>query len=273
MSLRKFAGALIASAALGSAAYANPTITLTNPDFPTPGSPWTGFDWAQGGTAFTQGFVPVAGDTFTLTFFSHAVALQNGSTNLNTPLMDTNADGGPDAGKQYEYTIVSTIQEQVVSCAGNSCNFVVLGGTWDIYYHTAMNANSTLGSLGTGFKDGVKVLGGGWYGDPVAQTFTFSGSGGFALASLMGTVNYTDGTMFAPTLVGTNAVSTLQLGNRVTNWTNPGGYDGSTWAQLNPEVVFQADANQSFVPEPGILGLVGIGFAAFGMVARRRKSS
>jgi len=271
MKLLKLAGALAASAVFGSAAYANPTITLTNPDFPAPGAAWTGFDWAQGGTAYTQGFVPAANDLFSLTFFAHAVALQNGGANLATPLLDTNANGAGDSGKTYEYTIVSTINERVQSCVGTTCSFVVLGGTWDIFYDLAMDAKSTAGSLGTGFGNGTKVLAGTWLSDPVPQTFTYTGTGGQALAALTGTVTYTDGTMFAPDLVGTNAVSTLQLGNRQTSYTDPGGYAGQTWAQIGADVVFQADANQAFVPEPGVLALVGIGLTVFGAASRRRK--
>lgn len=273
MKLLKLAGAVAVSAAFATAAYANPTITLTNPDFPAPGVAWTGFDWAQGGTAYTQGFVPADNDLFSLTFFAHAVALQNGGANLSTPLLDTNANGAGDAGKTYEYTIVSTINERVVTCVGTTCDFVVLGGTWDVYYDVAMSADSTAGSLGTGFKDGTPVLSGTWNADPVPQTFTFTGLGGQALAALTGTVTFTDGTMFAPDLVGTNAVSTLQLGNRQTSYTDPGGFDGVSWAGLSPEVVFQADANQAFVPEPGVLALIGIGFTAFGVASRRRKSA
>lgn len=270
MSAVKFAGAVVATALFSASAYANPTITLTNPDFPT-GVNWTGFDWAQAGSAFTQGFAPAAGTNFTLTFFAHAVALQDGPTNLNSPLLDVNANGAADAGKSYEYTIVATISEQVQSCSVNSCDFTILGGTWDVYYDVGMNANALLGGFGTGYTDGVKVLSGQWNADPIAQTFTYTGAGGFVLAALSGTVTFTDGTMFSPDLVGTNAVSTLQLGNRQTNWADPGGFNGVTWAGLGAEVVFQADANQSFVPEPAVLGLMGIGLAAFGIAARRRE--
>src|SRR3954470_18864550 len=97
-------------------------ITITNTDGVLP---FAGFDWAQGGTAFTTGFVPTAGNTFTLTYFAWATALQapngGGFANFVPPGMDTDANGVPGStlpggGTAYEYTIAAVLQETVTGC-------------------------------------------------------------------------------------------------------------------------------------------------------------
>jgi hypothetical protein len=253
--------------------------------------PFDGFDWAGGGTAYTVGFNGTANDTFDLKYFAVATAFLVNGANSVPPGMDTVADGAPGpvfpatpfTGDKYEYTIVATLNEKVESCTtdntGNtSCTFDVLGGTFDIYYDTSSNANATAGSNGTGFSNGTLLISG-TVNPLTGQTFdTTTGSNS---TTLTGTINFTS-SLIDPALLGTTFTSTLQIGAAQTNYVDPGGFGGTPFSALqnpNPgdeDVVFQADANQSFtasvVPEPGSLALLGLGLGALGWIVRRKQS-
>nr|AEQ20447.1 PEP-CTERM motif protein of unknown function DUF1555 [uncultured bacterium CSL132] len=235
-----------------------------------------GFDWASAGTAFTTGFAPVATTAFTLTYFSQATAITFGGnpiSALSLPHMDTVANGVYDtppltAPSGYEYTIVATVNETVVGCVLTSCTFNVTGGTFNIYYDLTSNANMLAGSLGTGFNNGTVIIGGTINGGTQS---TFDTANGSNSTTLQGTVTTTNNTFVNPNLVGTTATTTLQIGNAVTDWTNPGGFNGAAFTANN--IVFQADANESFtqaVPEPGSLALLGAAFLGFFGLGRRR---
>lgn len=261
-------GAAAAAMAMSLSAHAA-TISYTGGQFTT----FNGFDWASDGTAFTTGFVPVDGDTFNLTYFASAVALR--SPNTVPSGMDIIADG---VSTGFGYTIVANLNERVTQCfaGGAICSFQLdAGSTFDIYYNPLLLANTNAGSLGTGYTLGTKIISGtvsatGPFG---GGTFTVSGSGGTGSASLLGTVTYTNSAFIAPDLVGTTFGTQLNLGNLITEWTNPGGFAGTAFNDGN--IVFQADGNQTFteaVPEPGSLALVSLALLGAGAVARRRKS-
>jgi hypothetical protein len=273
MKLRKIAAllALAGAATIGTSAQA--AATITNVDGVL--SPFGGFDWSSGSAAWTSGFVPVVGSTFTLYYAGWAVALTDtGSGTLFTPHLDTNANGLPVAPGAYEYTILGTLQETITSCNASFtvCEFQITGGSYDIYYDTAANARQ---SNGTGFLDGTKIISG-----TVGSTSNVFDTQTGGQATLNGTVNYTNAAYINPALVGTTFTSTLQLASAVTNFTVPTGFDfdnnGSSDALGQPGViVFQADANQTFttaVPEPGMLLLAGLGLAACGAFSRRRQA-
>ena len=239
------------------------TITNTDGTFN-----WTGFDWAQAGTAYTTGFVATAGDVFTIDAFAVAVSLQNGATVLTTPGLDATANG---ISTGYEYTLHVQLNETVQSCTGTSCTFNVTSGSYSIFYDTTANANALAGSFGTGFTDGFTLISGDVFAQP-GGTFTVSGTGGIGVTSLHGDVTFTNTAYINPALATTVAVTTLQLGDQTTNnWQNPGGFNGVAFP--GDSIVFQADANQSFaaaVPEPTSLALFGIAILAGGAASRRR---
>ena len=275
MKLRKIAAllALAGAAAFGTSAQAAATITNLDGTL----SPFGGFDWASGSAAWTSGFTPAVGSTFTLYYAGWAVSLTDtGSGTLFTPRLDTNANGSPAAPGTYEYTIFGTLQEEITSCNADFtvCEFKILGGTYDIYYDTAANAKQ---ANGTGFLDGTKIISGSVVGSPSNVFSNLTGG----QATLNGSVTYTNGAYINPALVGTTFTSTLQLASAVTNFTVPSGFDfdnnGSTDALGQPGViVFQADANQTFttsVPEPGMLLLAGSALAACGVFSRRRRQA
>lgn len=128
----------------------------------------TGLDWASTGSGVAKGVggfnpgvaLPVG---FEFDFLYQAVlkGVNGGAQNLNG--LDGEANGGGDLDKGYEFTIVSKMREVVLSSSvtppgpGQTSTAVFgLAGTPQqnrvaIYYDTAMNANT---ALGTGFDDG-----------------------------------------------------------------------------------------------------------------------
>ncbi len=244
------------------------TITNTDGTFN-----WTGFDWDSNGTAFTTGFAPTAGQLFTIDAFAVAANVKNGASNILGLKLDSNADGVSAGAGFYEYTLRVTLNEQVVSCTGGgtSCTFAITGGSYQIFYDTTPDANALAGSLGTGFLDGASVLTGSVFAQP-GGTFTVSGTGGSGVVSLLGNVGSTNALFINPAQFSTTASTTLQLGSAFTNgYVSPGGFNGVAFTGGPGNIIFQADANQSFaVPEPASLALFGIAMLAGGVATRRR---
>lgn len=266
---------LAVAAAVAMAAGSASASTITNTDGT---NDFSGFDWAQGGTAYTVGFTGVTSSTFTMNYFAVATAFVLNGFNYTLPGLDTVPNGlpggPPPTGTAYEYTIVATLNESVVSCGLTSCTFDVTGGTFDIYYDTSNDANATAGSNGTGFTDGTLIISG--TVNPLSGQ-SFDTTTGTNSTTLTGLVNFTDTTYVNPALAGTTFTSTLQIGQAQTSYTNPGGFGGTAFSSLQTspaDLVFQADGNQSFsaAPEPASLALLGIGLFAMGWTVRRTRN-
>lgn len=264
--------------------------TITNLDFVN-ASPFSGFDWSSNGTAVSA---PVSGslavgDTFTTYYFADAVSvLKQGGGNFTTPGLVSSAPGSLDGGLtdeftvgKYEYTIVAMIEETVTNvvdlgASGTLATFAATGnGSWEIYYDHAGSDNTVANQIaGTGFVDGIKILGGTVNAGDIGNfTVTANGLGGNGQFDFNGLVNYTNTAYITPEQLSTVAFGTLQFGNKITDWT---AAVGTPWGVLpNNPLQFQADGNQNFVPkelpEPGMLALLGLGI--FGLFATTRRKN
>ncbi len=273
--------AAVAVAALSSTASA---VILTTPDGPID---FGGFDWSSAGSVLIDGYGITsasalgASDTFTLTYQSVAANLQNAAgQNQNTPGLRAGSGTG------YEFTISATLVEQVTCIAssplplptGTPCAVVAITpifGTWSVYYQAVGNAN--LGATGiSGILDGTLVMSGTFQGgDTVVGPQGPTNPGNVTLAgTFVGKVNFMNGAFFSDNYNNTTSVSTLQFGRNTTAWVRPANFDGigAIGPNTNTRFVGQADANQSFVPEPGSLALAGLALFGVAALARRRKA-
>jgi hypothetical protein len=178
---------------------------------------FSGIDWNANGGSWIQGFglsgANVAGDTSDFTFTYQAFAGSIGTTSPTTNLYVSSP--GPASGS-YELTTYATLFE-TATCLNNGCSTISIAltagltSTWAVYFDITPDANQGAGS---GFLDGVQILGGNFLSG--LTTFLATGpigpgsigtGGGF----LSGEVTYTNAAYVAPDLLGTTLQASLQF--------------------------------------------------------------
>lgn len=285
MKFSKLTAALATSAAVLFGGNAMAAATISNGDGSL--SPFSGFDWASGGAAWTTGLTAaetafaggcVASCSFSINYASWATAItMPGGGALAAPGLDSNPNGGLDAGRTYEYTIKSSLTATLVGFVpGVAAIYSIGSGSFDIFYDTSGNADLG-GGTWTGFGNGINIISGTLM---TAAPQLFNLADGSGQVNLVGTVTGQNAVYVNPAILGTRLTSTLQLwpSTAITDFTPPTSVDGVALPGVGPldaEALFQADANQNFdfaIPEPTSMLLAGLALAGLGFASRRRQS-
>lgn len=271
--------ALGASSALHAATLSTLTAAPTNDGIL---QNFSGIDWNANGAAWVQGFVvppnafingtPI---NFTLTYQAFASSIGTTSTTNNLYV----AAPGPQNGT-YELTTYATLSE-TATCANLLCTSINIvtnpTSTWAVYFDTTPDANQ---GAGTGFLDGVQILGGNFTNGltsftafgPVGSPGAIGVGGGL----LSGTVSFTNSAYVAPDLLGTTLQASLIFpGQSSPTYTRPTAFNGTpTLADTATNFVLQTDTSQNFVaaaiPEPNTVMLLAIGLLGMCAFVKRR---
>lgn len=306
MYLKKLATALAVAglATAGGAAHAAATISNLDGSL----SPFGGFDWSSGGSAWTSGFdiayshldgsgggpgtgICVGACNFTMSFASTASNVLDTFSNP-LPIVNSHIDsamnggGGAVQGVNYQYTTMASVTETLVGCTVTTCEFLVTGGTFNIYYNTTVATFAASGApnpnTGTGFNTGVNIISGSVNAKALPDEFNIA-FGATPTFGVSGIVTSTNSTYINPALIDSAFNSTLQFGgsctinpNCVTTGNYPWSVAGFNAPNSGGDYFFQADGNQTFTsetPEPGALALAGVALAGLAFASRRRKAS
>jgi hypothetical protein len=252
----------------------------------------TTLDWNTTGSGVAKGVGPfgaplTVGQTFQFLYQSNLASVDGDTTAAFDGKLDFNANGVKGSGKNFEFTIVAKLNEQVASINGSTATFVPTGAAADnkvaIYYDAAANASTT---GGTGFDDGQLIALLTIVPSNTQSTFTIAGAGGQGSTKLNAQKveagdfidpNFLDGV--SELLFGVNFESNLNYpaGNSATLNFHKGGsalfpdYSVNT----SKDIVFKVDGSNTFanaVPEPGTMMLLGMGILGLVGAQRRRRA-
>jgi hypothetical protein len=236
-------------------------------------------DWHSNGGGWVRGLnlsnTTGATDDFSFTYQAFAEAI--GSTSLTGNLYV--AAPGPQVGT-WELTTYGTINGTAtcMSAGDDGCSIISVttqSGSWQIFLdNTSPDANQ---AAGTGFRDGVNILSGGW--DSGLSTFNYNGDPGSPQMGesvmLTGTVTMTNNTYVNPDVLGTSFQASLHFpGQSAPLFTRPTAFNGDATGPNTPEsFVLQVDASQHVaqIPEPAAYLLFMAGIGLLGVIGRRQR--
>ncbi|WP_167761353.1 PEP-CTERM sorting domain-containing protein [Duganella callida] len=292
-------------ASLSTAAFADAsnTFNLKDGGGNTYVSGATSLDWNAQGSGVAIGVGPFSdnsllpvGASFQFLYQANLVTVGGGVANSSFTNLDATSNGGKDAGKTFEFTIVASFTETVTASnfvGSNPSAVFGLGGSTAtnkvaIYYDSKANANT---GDGTGFDDGKLVAMFSIVPDGTDSSFMGLNGRGTGLGSthlhaeLVESGDFVDAAYLEgiqDLIFGLDFQSNLNYpaGTSDTSAFHASAADsgpdlfGTYNVDHSRDIVFKVDGDSTTtrLPEPGSTLLVGLGLLGIAGVTRRRKS-